>query len=140
MAESSRRSLEKGLASIVVGLVAAAVVIIALEPSLRRFYPVSDVHPLTSPEQYGRMTASLPALTYFLLWSLYAIASLVGGAASSLTFGRTRSWPPLTTGLVLMIAGTFGVWAVYQPLWFHGVSFLAYPMAYLGHLAVRKAP
>ena len=39
-----------------------------------------------------------------------------------------------------MIAGTFGVWAVYQPLWFHGVSFLAYPMAYLGHLAVRKAP
>jgi len=34
MAESSRRSLEKGLASIVVGLVAAAIVIIALEPSL----------------------------------------------------------------------------------------------------------
>ena len=57
MAESSRRSLEKGLASIVVGLVAAAVVIIALEPSLRRFYPVSEVHSLTSPEQYGRMTA-----------------------------------------------------------------------------------
>jgi hypothetical protein len=37
-----------------------------------------------------------------------------------------------------MIAGTFGVLTVYQPLWFRLASLFTFPMAYLGYLMVRK--
>ena len=136
MPEPGRRSLEKGLAAVVVGLVSAAVLIIGLEPVLRQLYPGLDVGAAGSPER--RMVGSMPGATYLLLWMLYALASLVGGLASSLIAGRARSWPALLTGGILMVAGTFGVLTVHQPLWFRLATFLAYPMAYAGHLAARK--
>jgi hypothetical protein len=131
MPESGRTSLERGLASVVVGLVVAAVMIIAVEPTLRSFYPVPQAGSGAQPDQ-SRFTVSL-------LWGLYAAASLVGGGAATLISGRLKSWPALTTGLVLMIAGTFGVLTVYQPLWFRLASFFTFPMAYLGFLVVRKS-
>jgi hypothetical protein len=138
MPESSRTSLERGLASVVVGLVVAAVMIITVEPTLRSFYPVPQPGPGLSVERSQEMMASLPRFTFTLLWGLYAGASLVGGVAATLISGRVKSWPALTTGLVLMVAGTFGVLTVYQPLWFRLASLFTFPMAYLGYLMVRK--
>jgi hypothetical protein len=131
-------SLERGLGSIVVGLVAAVLVIISLEPVLERFYPVAELNPLEAAEQVGPSTVSLPTLSFVLLLAAYALASLVGGLATALTSDRTKAWPSIVTGLILMIAGSYGVMAVSQPLWFRAASFLTYPMAYLGHLIVRK--
>src|SRR5688572_27069990 len=139
MPESGRTSLERGLASVVVGLVVAAVMIIAAEPTLRSFYPTPEAGSALSPEQSQAMMESLPRFTFTLLLGLYGVASLVGGLAATLISGRIESWPALTTGLVLMIAGTFGVLTVYQPLWFRLASFFTFPMAYLGYLAVRKS-
>ena len=130
MSEPGRTSLERGLAAVVVGLVVAAVMIITVEPTLRSFYPVPMAGSDAVPDQ--------SRFTFSLLWGLYAAASLVGGVAATLISGRIKSWPALTTGLVLMIAGTFGVLTVYQPLWFRVASFFTFPMAYLGYLVVRK--
>lgn len=138
MPDPTRRPLERGLAAVVVGLVTAAVLIVALEPALRQLYPVPVVDPTSAPEQYRSTMDAQPPVTFILLWMLYAVGSLAGGIAASLTSGRTRSWPALATGGVLAVAGTFGVLTVYQPLWFRVVSFLAYPLAYVGHVAVRK--
>jgi hypothetical protein len=137
MPESTRTTLERGLASVLVGLVAAAVLIISLEPALRSLYPVPQPDG-RSADQVREAMAALPRFTFILVWALYAGASLVGGIASTLISGRVKKWPALTTGLVLLVAGTFGVLAVYQPLWFRLASLLTYPMAYLGYLTVRK--
>jgi hypothetical protein len=133
-----RTSLERGLASVVVGLVVAAVMIITVEPTLRSFYPVPQSESGLSPEQSREMMESLPRFTFTLLLGLYAVASMLGGLAATLISGRIKSWPALATGLVLMIAGTFGVLTVYQPMWFRLASFFTFPMAYLGYLVVRK--
>ena len=138
MPDSGRTSVERGLAAVVVGLVVATVLIISFEPALRQLYPVPDPSAGLTGEQYRQMMDALPRFTFMILWGLYAVASLVGGLASTLFSGRIKSWPALTTGLVLMIAGTVAVLSVYQPLWFRLASFLTYPMAYLGYLAVRK--
>ena len=129
-------TLEKGLAAIVVGLVAAVVVIISLEPALQKINPVLELNPFEAEQ---RAAESLPRTALLLLLGVYAAASFIGGIASSLTSGRTQSWPALITGLVLMIAGTYGVMVVYQPLWFRLSSFLTYPMVYAGHLVVRRS-
>jgi hypothetical protein len=138
MGESGRTSIERGLAAVVVGLVVAAVTVIAVEPALRRFYPILEATPGLSVEESREILESLPRVTFVLLWGLYALASLIGGIAATLIAGRTQSWPALLTALVLMIAGTFTVVTVYQPLWFRFASFFTYPMAYLGYLAVRR--
>ena len=120
-------SLERGLVSIVVGMIAAVLVIVLVERLLRTLYP---------PEP-GASTP-LSTATAAVLLGAYAVASLVGGFACSLTFARSRKWPVVITGCMLMVAGSFGVVAVYQPTWFLAASFLTYPMVYLGHLAVQK--
>ncbi len=137
MEELARGNLEKGLIAAVVGSVAAIAVVISLEPSLRSLYTVLGSNSQAS-EQLGQMVASLPVGKLLLLLVFFAVASLIGGMVSSLTFGGTRSWPALVTGLVLMIAGTYGVMTVYHPLWFRLASFLTYAMAYIGHLSVRR--
>ena len=137
-AERDSGSLERGLGSIVVGLVAAALVIISLGPILQRLYPVPGLNPLEASAELREQASSLPRMSFILLFAAYALASLLGGIATSLTSGRRHGWPVVVTGLVLMIAGTYGVMVVYQPLWFRAASFLTYPMAYLGHLVVRK--
>ena len=43
------------------------------------------------------------------------------------------------TGAILMIAGTYGLLVVYQPLWFRAASLLTYIMAYVGYLILRKS-
>ena len=135
--EADRGSLERGLVATVVGLVAAVLVIIMLEPVLERLYPRLEINPLEAAAQ-PQATDALPATSLFLLLGAYALASLVGGLAASLTSGRTRAWPAVTTGLVLMIAGAYAVIVVNQPPWFRAVSFLTYPLAYVAHLLVRK--
>lgn len=131
-------SFERGLVSIVVGLVAAALVIIALEPLLQRLVPVPGLNPLEAAEELRAQAAALPRLSFLVVFGGYALASLVGGISSSLTSGRVMRWPPAVTGAILGIAGTYGVMVVYQPIWFRAVSFLAYPMAWVGHLLVRR--
>ena len=138
MPDTGRTSLERGLASVVVGLVAAALMILGLEPGLRSLYPVPEAGAGLSAEQYRRMMETLPRSTFLLLWGLYAGASLVGGVASTLISGRIKSWPALLTGGILMIAGIFSVLTVYQPVWFRIASLFTYPMAYAGYLVVRK--
>ena len=132
-------SLERGLLAIVVGLIAAVLVIVSVEPLLRRLYPIPELNPLRSAEEVARASASLPTTTAVLLLVAYALASLVGGFACSLTYARRAAWPVVTMAVVLMIAGSSGVMAVYQPFWFRAASFLTYPMAWVGHLLVRKA-
>lgn len=51
--------------------------------------------------------------------------------------GRCKSWPAVITGLILMIAGIYGLLAVYQPLWFRAANLLTYPVAYVGYLTFR---
>ena len=136
--DGSTGSLERGLLGIVVGAVAAALVVIALGPLLQRLYPV-DINPLKVAESLQQAPDSLPPLSFALLLAAYAFASFVGGLATSLTVGRVERWPAVVTGIVLMIAGTFGVMAVSQPAWFRAASFLTYPMAYVGHLLVRRS-
>ena len=137
-ADADSASIERGLASIVVGVVAAALFVIALGPVLERLYPVPGLNPLEASDELRERVSSLPRMSFILLFAAYALASLIGGTATSLTSGRTLKWPVLTTAFVLMIAGTYGVMAVYQPFWFRAASFLTYPMAYLGHLVARK--
>ena len=132
-------SLERELLSIVVGLIAAVLVIISLEPVLQKLYPVLQLNPLDASAQGGRAVDSLPAASLLLLLVAYALASFVGGLASSLTAGKAKALPAVVTGLVLMIAGSYGVMVVYQPLWFRAASFLTYPMAYVGYLVTRKS-
>lgn len=132
-------SLERGLVSIVVGLVAAALVIIALEPLLQGLVPVPGLNPLDAAAELREQVAALPRASFMVVLGGYALASLVGGISTSLTSGRAMAWPPLATGAILAVAGTYGVLVVYQPLWFRGVSFLTYPMAWVGHLLVRRA-
>lgn len=137
MEELVPKNLEKGLVAAVVGSVAAVVVVISLEPSLRGLYPLPATDSQAS-ERFGQLVGSLPFTTLLLLLGFFAIVSLIGGMVSSLAFGGTRSWPALVTGLVLMIAGTYGVMSVYHPLWFRLASFLPYSMAYVGHLLIRR--
>jgi hypothetical protein len=138
MAESGKLSLERGLGAVLVGLITAAVMVISIEPSLRRFYPVPPADGGLSAEQYQQMMTALPRQAFGLLWGLFAVASLGGGLAATLVSGRTKSWPALATGAVLLVAGTFTAMTVYQPLWFRAASFLTYPLSYLGYLAIRK--
>jgi hypothetical protein len=141
MPESGERrggSLEWGLVSIVVGVVAAALVVIALNTVLGRLYPVPGLNPLQPVDELRSQVDSLPRTGYVVLLAAYAVASLVGGLAASITARRTHVWPVLATGVILMVAGTYGVMAVFQPLWFRAASFLAYPMAMVGHLIIRR--
>jgi hypothetical protein len=131
-------SLEWELVSIVVGVVSAALVIIALNTFLGRVFPVPGLNPLQPVEELRSQVAALPRTSWILLLVAYAFASFVGGLAASLTAGRILARPALVTGLILMIAGTYGVMVVYQPLWFRAVSFLTYPMAYVAHLLIRR--
>jgi hypothetical protein len=131
--------LERGLVSTVVGLVAAVLVIVSLEPLLQKLYPLLDVAPVDAAGALARRTGSMPTSSLLLVLGAYALASLVGGFAASLTFRRRRAWPAVTTAVVLMIAGSYAVLVGHQPLWFQAASFLTYPMAYLGHLAVRAS-
>jgi hypothetical protein len=136
--ERDAGSLERGLVSTVVGLVAAVLVIISVEPLLQRLYPLMGVGPVNGPATLARTPDSLPPSSLLLLLCAYALASLAGGFAASLIFRRRRAWPAVTTGAVLMIAGSYAVLIGHQPLWFRAASFLTYPMAYLGHLVVRR--
>jgi hypothetical protein len=120
-----------------VGLVAASLVIISLEPVLQIFYLVLELNPLRAAQQLRQVSSSLQPMSYLLLLGAYALSSLIGGLASTLTSGRGKSWPAVITGLILMIAGTSGLLAVYQPLWFRAASLLTYPMAYVGYLTIR---
>ena len=138
MAESGRTSIERGLAAVVVGLVLAAVTIVAVEPALRRFYPIPEATPGLSVEENRRMLEALPRVAFVLLLGLYAAAALIGGLTATLISGRTQSWPALITGLLLMIAGTFTIVSIDQPLWFRFASFFTYPIAYFGYLAARR--
>ena len=85
MAESGRTTLERGLASVLVGLVAAAVLIIGLEPALRSLYPVPQPDG-SSAAQVREAMEALPRLTFVLLWGLYAAAALVGVGSILLLF------------------------------------------------------
>jgi hypothetical protein len=131
-------SLERGLVATVVGLVAAVLVIIMLEPVLQSLYPRLEVNPLGAAERPPASDA-LPATSLLLLLGAYGLASVVGGLAASLTSGRARAWPAVVTGLILMIAGSYAVIVVDNPPWFRIASFATYPLAYVGHLLVRRA-
>ena len=107
-----------------VGLVAASLVIISIEPVFQKFYPVPELNPLRAAQQLQQVSDSLRPMSFLLLLGAYALSSLVGGLASTLTSGRGKSWPAVITGVVLMIAGTYGLLVVYQPLWFRAASLL----------------
>lgn len=132
-------SLEKGLVSIVVGLIVAVLVIMALEPVLQRLYPGADLTPLDARRPTLEMGEPLPLRSSLLLLGAYAISSFVGGLGSSLISGGGRSWPAVVTALGLMIAGSYGAMAIRPPLWFWAASLLTYAAAYVGHLVARKA-
>ena len=138
-ADRDSGSVERGLVSVVVGLVAASLVIISLGPVFQSFYPVPELNPLRAAQQLQQVSDSLRPMSFLLLLGAYALSSLVGGMASTLTSGRGKRWPPVVTGVILMIAGTYGLLVVYQPLWFRAASFLTYPMAYVGYLILRKS-
>jgi hypothetical protein len=120
-----------------VGLVAAVLVIIVLAPVLQNLYPRLDVNPLQV--EGAPLADSLPPTSLMLLLGAYALASFIGGFAASLTAGRTSAWPAIVTGVILMVAGSYAVLGVPDVLWFWAASFLTYPLAYLGHLLVRKS-
>ena len=138
MPDPGRGSLERGLGSVLVGLVVATLVIITVEPALRRFYPIPPSAEGLSAEEFRRAMDALPRLSFLLLLGLYAVASFSGGLAATLTAGRITRWPALATGFVLMVAGAISVITVYQPVWFRLASFLTYPLAYLGYAAARR--
>lgn len=92
-------SIERGLASVVVGLVAASLVIIGLGPVFQRFYPVPEFNPLRAAQQLQEVSDALRPGSFLLLLGAYALSSLVGGLASTLTSGRSKSWPALITGV-----------------------------------------
>jgi hypothetical protein len=136
-AERESGSLERGLVATVVGLVAAVLVIVMLEPVLQSLYPRLEVNPLEAAERPA--SDALPATSLLLLLGAYGLASLVGGLAASLTSGRARAWPAVVTALILMIAGSYAVVVVDNPPWFRIASFATYPLAYAGHLLVRRS-
>ena len=114
-------------------------VIISLGPVFQSFYPVPELNPLRAAEQLQQVSDPLRPMSFFLLLGAYALSSLVGGMASTLTSGRGKRWPAVMTGAILMIAGTYGLLVVYQPLWFRAASLLTYIMAYVGYLILRKS-
>ena len=138
-ADRDSGSVERGLVSVVVGLVAASLVIISLGPVFQSFYPVPELNPLRAAQQIQQVSDALRPMSFFLLLGAYALSSLVGGMASTLTSGRGKRWPAVITGVILMIAGTYGLLVVYQPLWFRAASLLTYTMAYVGYLILRKS-
>ena len=123
----------KRIVAVLLGIVAASVVIFALESVGHKVYAPPGGLDFKNPEAVRAFIASMPRGAFALVLLGYALGSLVGGVTATLISGRTSSRAAIAVGAVLTILGLINLVSVPHPMWFAVTSLLLYiPCAWLG--------
>lgn len=109
--------------AVILGLLAASVVIVAFEAVSLKFFSLAE----------------LTWVAFFLILTGFALGSALGGSVATRLNRKGGMKPALIVGTVLMVLGVVNLLAVPHPAWFvflTTVSFL--PLALLGHYLTKR--
>ncbi len=123
----------RSVAAVLVGLLAAAVVITLVETvGLTIFAPPAGIDPMT-PEGMSRIVAQMsPAALLFVLLA-YVAGGLAGGAVAARISRGGRAGHALAVGAMLAVGALFNVVTIPHPLWMSVASVaIPIPSAWLG--------
>ena len=110
--------------AVVVGIVAGAVVIFAVE-LFSPHQPPTDLD-INDKAKLGEWAKTLPLSAFFILLLAYFLGSAVGGWLTNLIAGPARYRLAMVTGFALFVAGLMNLIAIPHPWWFAVVSSLTY--------------
>ena len=128
----------RGIVGVCIGLVAAVVVIGALEAAGHAVYPPPPGIDLHDPEALKTIIDQLPRGAIVMVLVAWGLGSLVGGFTAAAVAGRARVVCGLIVGAVLMTFAAITMVMIPHPVWFMNLSVaVILPPAGLGALAAK---
>lgn len=127
----------KRIAGVLMGVLAAFLLINASQWVSFRLYPPPPVAGQEDPHALAAWIAGLPAGAFLIVLAGYAAGSFAGGAVATRLSGRPDVTPAIVVGAILTAAGLGNLMALPHPAWFAAASSLSYvPFAWLGYRGV----
>lgn len=107
------------IATVLAGLVAGVIVILAVEAIGHVAYPVPAGLDLSDPDQIRRLAESAPVGALLVVVLAWASGSFVAGLVAGLVAPSERERHAVVTGILLMLSGLLNLLLVPgHPLWF----------------------
>ena len=129
----------KNSIAIIVGLIAAGIVIMLVEMFGHVIYPPPAEFDPADSDSIKMLIELAPAGALMMVVLAYVLGSLVGGAVAALIKGKNKLYRAMIVGIILMIAGIFNLASNPHPVWFWVLCLLIFvPFAYLGGRLVVK--
>ena len=129
----------KNVWAIVLGVIAAMVVLMISEPLISTIYQLPANINWKDESAVAKMIAEMPVKAFLYLLAVHCIAAFTGGLVATIVAKRVNIRPAIITSGLLIIAAIVNFIRIPHPMWFVVVNISVYiPFAYLGFLVVRK--
>ncbi len=126
-------NMRRSLGSVIVGFVAGAVVIMAVEAVSQAIYPLPPGVDPKNPEALRAYMAVVPTGALLLVLLAWALGAFAGGLVASRLAGRAPLGHALAAASILLAGGIVNMLMIPHPAWFWvaGIA-VFFPAAYLG--------
>lgn len=129
----------RNILAVLIGLLAGAIGIYAVEALGHTIYPVPEGMDPENAEAIKTYIANAPIGALLFIILSWATGALLSGVVATLVAKRTTSIPAIVCGALLMMGGIFMMVTIPHPTWFWPiVAFAFVPMAWLGFRMVRR--
>jgi hypothetical protein len=120
-------------------MVLAGLVVQAIEALGNQMYPLppgTDVDDVASMKQ---AIASLPATAFLMVLAAWVSGAFVGAFVASQISGRTKRWPGIAVGLLVLAGSISSMLALPHPIWIWALAIVLVPAAGVAasYLAMR---
>lgn len=126
---------------IIVGTVAAMIIIFGLEVVNMKFYPLPagyTMDDMMNEQRAKEAMALMPTGAFVSVLLIYAIASFLGGLIAAIISGKEKNWPSIVVGVILFGSGLWDAIRLAQPVWFMAGCLACISFAWYGYYCVRK--
>lgn len=123
----------RNIFSIIIGLVAAIVIMQLIQILGHLMYPPPIDIDVTNPEAIRAYISSSPAIVFIMVILSYAIGSFVGALTSTFIAKEKHIPHAINIGGILMGLGAINLFTIPHPTWMIVISLIVFlPCAYLG--------
>ena len=107
----------------------AELVVQAIEALGNRWYPLPEGTNLDDAASLKQAIAALPAGAFLMVLAAWVFGAAFGAFVASQISGRTRWWPGITVGVLVLAAAISEMLTAPFPVWLWVMAFLLVPAA-----------
>lgn len=117
--------MKRKILAVVLGVIAAVVVIIAIEALGHSLYPLPEGLDITDSEAMRAYVKTLPVAALLIVMAAWIIATLIGGLLACLVARETPFIYSAIIGGLVLLGTIINLMSLPHPLWFSITSVLA---------------